>query len=263
LTRYFDRYLKLAREAATGFVLDTATWRAGIHWSDALDKSAEALEALNREAVAFAVALRCRWETADTPIIVNGVVGPAGDGYEPDSLYTPDRAAAVHLPQVRWLAEAGADIVTAVTFTHVGEAIGFVHAAQRVGIPVAISFTVETDGRLPTGQKLGEAIAEVDAATGSLPLHYMVNCAHPDHFAAELAGDWISRVGGIRANASRQSHAELDAAKDLDEGDPEEFGALHRQFLSLLPSLRVLGGCCGTDDRHVGCVARHTLREIA
>ena len=263
LSRYFGRYLELAREAGTGFVLDTATWRAGVHWAEALDKSVDALEALNRQAVAFAVSLRRRWESVSTPIVVNGVVGPAGDGYQPDSLYSPVEAERVHLPQVRWLADAGVDIVTAVTFTHAGEALGFVRAARRVGIPCAVSLTVETDGRLPTGQTLGEAIAELDAATRAQPLYYMVNCAHPDHFAAELSGNWTSRIGGIRANASRLSHAELDAAEELDEGEPEEFGALHRQFLSLLPSLRILGGCCGTDDRHVGCVARHALRETA
>jgi S-methylmethionine-dependent homocysteine/selenocysteine methylase len=263
LTSYFGRYLKLACEVGTGFVLDTATWRAGTHWSARLGKSFEALEASNREAVALALSLRRRWESDGTPIVVNGVIGPAGDGYQPDSLYSPDEAKRVHLPQVRWLADAGVDILTAVTFTHTGEALGFVHATRRVGIPCVVSFTVETDGRLPTGQTLREAIAEVDAASGAAPLYYMVNCAHPDHFAAELEGDWTARIGGIRANASRQSHAELDAAEDLDEGDPEEFGALHRNFLAVLPSLRVLGGCCGTDDRHVGCVARHAVRETA
>lgn len=263
LDRYFGRYLELAREAGTGFVLDTATWRAGAHWSGPLGKSSAALEAANHQAVAFARSLRQRWETGGTPVAINGVVGPAGDGYEPETLYTPDAAERVHLPQVSWLAEAGADFVSAVTFTHTGEAIGFGQAAKGVGIPCVVSFTVETDGRLATGQTLGDAIEEVDAKSGDAPLYFMVNCAHPDHFSDKLSGGWLTRVGGIRANASRMSHAELDVAEELDDGDPEEFGRLHRHLASILPNLRVLGGCCGTDDRHVGCVARHTVRELA
>jgi len=263
LTKYFDRYLSIAREAGTGFVLDTATWRSGSAWAEPLGRTEAEMENSVRAAVTFADAFRATRETSDTPIILNGVIGPAGDGYSPDTLLTADASVAIHLKQARWMADAGADVISAVTMTHTAEAIGIVRAAQAVGLPVVISFTVETDGHLPTGQPLGEAIAETDAATGHAPIYYMVNCAHPDHFAGNLAGDWIERVSGIRANASRMSHAELDEAEELDDGDPEEFGHLHDQFAVRLPNLRVIGGCCGTDDRHVGCAARHVIHTPA
>ncbi|MCU9846845.1 homocysteine S-methyltransferase family protein [Defluviimonas sp. WL0024] len=260
VTRYFERFLAIAEEAGTGFVLDTATWRAADHWAAAIGRPKAELRQLARASVAFAQALRARWAGRVDPILIEGVVGPAGDGYAPESLLAPDEAEALHAGQVRLLAEEGVDFIGAITMTHPGEAIGIVRAAQAAGVPVVVSFTVETDGRLPNGQTIGAAIAETDAATGAAPLYYMINCAHPDHFAAELGqGDWRARIGGIRANASRLSHAELDKAEELDDGDPEEFGQLHAAFAGLLPGLKVTGGCCGTDHRHVGCVARHVV----
>ena len=263
LTKYFDRYLTIAREAGTGFVLDTATWRSGVAWADPLGRKEADMENSVRTAVAFANEFRGSRETSETPIVLNGVIGPAGDGYSPDTLLTPDEAEAIHIKQARWMADGGADLITAVTMTHTGEAIGIVRAARAVGLPVVISFTVETDGNLPTGQSIGDAIAETDAATDGAAIYFMVNCAHPDHFSGELSGKWVERVGGVRANASRMSHAELDEAEELDEGNPEEFGHLHGEFAGKLPKLRVIGGCCGTDDRHVGCAARHVIQEPA
>jgi S-methylmethionine-dependent homocysteine/selenocysteine methylase len=143
--------------------------------------------------------------------------------------------------------------VTAITMTNAGEAIGVARATQAVGMPVAISFTVETDGRLPTGQGLTEAIAEVDEATRSAPAYYMINCAHPSHFDGTLQGTgaWLDRIRGLRANASRLSHAELNEAPDLDAGDAEELGREHGAIVRRRPRINVLGGCCGTDHRHI------------
>jgi homocysteine S-methyltransferase len=181
------------------------------------------------------------------------VFGPRGDGYRPESLMEAPEAQAYHQPQMNSFAEAGADMATALTMTHVGEAVGIARAGQVAGLPVAISFTVETDGCLPTGQTLAEAITETDAATGSAPAYYMVNCAHPDHFRDRLVGaaGWMGRVRGIRANASRKSHADLDAATELDDGDPAELAADYAALLALHPQINVLGGCCGTDHRHI------------
>lgn len=260
LVAYFERYVALARSAGTGFVLDTATWRSGVVWGRALGRDAAEMAFLNHAAVDLARTLRDAHETDSLPILINGAVGPAGDGYQPEALLTPDAAKAAHLPQIEALAEAGADMISAITMTHTGEALGIVAAAQEVGLPVVVSFTVETDGLLPTGETLADAIAIVDAATSNAPVYYMVNCAHPDHFSGRLNGaDWLSRIGGIRANASRMSHAELDEAEELDEGNPEEFGTLYGQIGRLLPNLRVIGGCCGTDHRHVGCASHHLV----
>lgn len=259
LTAYFQRFIDMARGAGTGLVLDTTTWRSGAHWGAELGRSAKAMDQINRDAVAYACALRDRHETARSPILVNGVIGPAGDGYAPDALLTPEAAQALHARQVQVMADAGAEAISAVTMTHTGEGIGIARAAARAGVPVVVSYTVETDGHLPTGQSIADAIRETDDATQGAPAYYMINCAHPDHFAGRIAGDWVGRIGGIRANASRLSHAELDASEVLDEGNPEEFGRLYGALAGLLPNLRVIGGCCGTDHRHVGCAARHLL----
>ncbi|HEX8056855.1 MAG TPA: homocysteine S-methyltransferase family protein [Novosphingobium sp.] len=259
LRTYFDGFLAMAESAGTGFVLDTVTWRGCTQWAPKLGVTADELLRLSSESVRFAAGIRDAWQARVPAIVINGVVGPAGDGYAPEEVPDADSAFATHAPQIRALAEAGAEMISAITMTNVGEAIGVVRGAQEVGLPVVVSFTVETDGKLPSGDLLGDAIRAVDAATDSAPAYYMVNCAHPDHFGDTIArgSDWRARIGGLRANASRLSHAELDEAEVLDDGDPEEFGRQHAELASLLPGLRVLGGCCGTDHRHVGSVSQH------
>jgi homocysteine S-methyltransferase len=257
LRAYFAPYLDIASERGAGFVLDTATWRASGDWGAALGYSGDQLADANRRAVALAQELRAARDTERTPILVNGVVGPRGDGYRVDTQMSAEDAQGYHAAQIGAFAEAGVDMVTAVTMTYADEAIGIARAAQAVGLPVVISFTVETDGRLPSGQALGEAIEQVDAATGRAPSYFMINCAHPTHFASVLAnaGDWARRIGGLRANASTLSHAELDEAEELDDGDPVDLGARYRELRPWLPAIAVLGGCCGTDHRHIAEVA--------
>jgi S-methylmethionine-dependent homocysteine/selenocysteine methylase len=257
LGRWFDGFADLARAGGTGFVLDTATWRANMGWATALGLDEAAIRRVNANAVAFAKAWRESRESAAMPVVINGVVGPSGDGYRVDVSRAVAEAEHLHRPQVQALAEAGVDMVTAVTMTHVEEAIGIARAAKAAGLPHVLSFTVETDGNLPSGQGLQDALAEVEAATGGTALFYMVNCAHPSHFAHRLDGPMRHRIGGIRANASRLSHAELDAATELDDGNPTEFGAEYAAFRRVLPGLRIIGGCCGSDHRHVGAACAH------
>jgi S-methylmethionine-dependent homocysteine/selenocysteine methylase len=257
MREYFAEFLALARERGTGFLLDTATWRSNPDWAALLGYDAEALDRVNREAVAFAQAIRDEHADADTPVLINGVVGPRGDGYVVDREMSAGEAEDYHAGQVRSFAAAGADMVSATTMTYAEEAIGIAGAAAKARMPVAISFTVETDGRLPSGQPLGDAIAQVDFETGSSPAYYMVNCAHPSHFehVVQGGGAWVGRIAGVRANASTMSHAELDAAEELDEGDPDALGAGYVALRSHLRNVNVIGGCCGTDERHVAAVA--------
>ena len=198
-------------------------------------------------------ALREAYETPQTRMVISGNFGPRGDGYNPKELMTPDEAADYHRDQIGAFAEAGADLVTTLTMTHVGEAVGITHAAQAAGMPNVISFTTETDGRIPTTQTLGNAIQEVDRLTGNGPAYYMVNCAHPTHFDDALRADepWVKRLRGIRANASTKSHEELDNSTGLDQGNPTELGAQYRAIRERMPHVTILGGCCGTDHRHV------------
>jgi S-methylmethionine-dependent homocysteine/selenocysteine methylase len=255
LRAYFEPYLELAREYGAGFVLDTPTWRANPDWAARLGYSPGDLDAANRRAVAFALQLRDA-AGAGTPILVDGVVGPRGDGYVAGERMTAEEAERYHGPQIASFAAAGADIVSAITMTYAEEAIGIARVAHAAGLPVVVSFTVETDGRLPSGQALRDAIEQVEAETGGAPRHYMINCAHPTHFEKALEpGPWLGRIGGLRANASTLSHAELDEAEELDVGDPADLGARYAQLRPRLPAVTVLGGCCGTDHRHVAQIA--------
>lgn len=250
LTRYYADYVDLAERAGAPLLLETPTWRANPDHAAALGYSASDLDDVNRRAVDFLRAL----DTRDVPRVIGGIVGPRGDGYASAGPIDAERAAAYHRPQLAAFAAAGADRATALTLTEVGEAIGIVTAAADVAIPVAIGFTVETDGRLPGGTTLAEAIAHVDAATDGAAAYFVVNCAHPLHIAAGLEpGEWTSRVRGLRVNASTMSHAELDQAEELDDGDPVQLAADQRALLDVF-DIEVLGGCCGTDARHVAAM---------
>jgi homocysteine S-methyltransferase len=252
LTRYYEPYLELARERGIGFVLEAATWRASPNWGEQLGYSLEALADANRRAIAFVESIREREEEPGRPFPISAAVGPEGDAYSPDTHLSVDEAERYHAWQAGVLADTDADIVTALTLTYVEEGIGIARAATAAGLPVAISFTVETDGRLPSGQPLAEALQQVDEDDGSSVAYFMVNCAHPTHVlpVLEQDGPW-ERVRGMRANASAKSHAELDEAEELDEGDPVDFASLHRALRDRLPNVTVVGGCCGTDHRHV------------
>jgi S-methylmethionine-dependent homocysteine/selenocysteine methylase len=256
LRRYYARHAAIAEANGLGFILESPTWRASADWGEKLGYSAADLAAINRRAIALMVDLREGCESPGSPMVISGCVGPRGDGYDPGRTMSADEAEAYHTAQIGTFATSEADLVTAITMTNAEEAIGIARAAARARMPVAISFTLETDGRLPTGQNLNEAIATVDTATGAAPLYYMINCAHPTHFAHVLASGepWLERVHGLRANASKRSHAELDAAPEIDAGDPIELGAEYRALLRRLPRINVLGGCCGTDHRHVQAI---------
>lgn len=253
LETYYESYAHIALRAKTGFMLDTATWRANPDWAAKLGYAGAGLDEVNRRCVEHLIALRDRYETAETPMVVSGAIGPRGDGYVADNAMTSDEARAYHLPQIKSFLAAGADMATAFTLNYVEEAIGVALAAKSVGLPVAISFTLETDGLLPTGMPLGEAIGLVENASGGYPVYYMINCAHPTHFAHILETDepWVKRIRGIRGNASTRSHAELDSAPDLDAGDPIDFGQRYSTLRNRQSQLTILGGCCGTDCRHV------------
>ncbi len=254
LSRYYNRYLDLAETRDRGFVLDTATWRANLGWAARLGLAEADIRQANRLAAALARDLKSRRAWSDQ-IVINGCLGPAGDGYGPGKILSPETAGELHAAQLETLAEEAVEMVTALTLTHTGEAIGIARRAQSLGLPVALSFTVELDGRLPVGQTLADAIAEVDDATGGAPLFYGINCAHPTHFLDRLRGAWLSRIGLIRANASAQSHKVLDAIAELDDGDPLEFGVLNADVARRLPNLKIIGGCCGADTRHIAAVA--------
>ena len=255
LRKYFRAYAAIAARFGTGLVLESATWRASADWGARLGYAPRDLDDVNRRAIELLQRLQGEFSSVKT--VMSGCVGPRGDGYQPTKLMSAEEAQAYHRAQIGTFAGTAADMVSAITMNYVEEAIGIARAAKEAGMPVAISFTVETDGRLPTGQPLGEAIDQVDAQSGSYPRYYMLNCAHPDHFKAVLDGKkWTRKIRGLRANASPKSHAELNESAELDIGNPAELGVQYAELRQrLLPQLNVMGGCCGTDFRHVEKIA--------
>lgn len=256
LRDYYDRYTAIAREHGLGIVLESPTWRASADWGEKLGYDAVALADANRRAIGLLLEVRAAWETPLTQVVVSGNLGPRGDGYRPDGRMSVSQAQDYHAAQIKTFALTDADMVSAFTLNYVDEAVGIARAARACAMPVAISFTLETDGRLPSGDALGDAIGRTDDATDGYPAYYMINCAHPTHFESVLqaGGDWLERIRGLRANASARSHAELDEATELDIGDPHELAEHYRALRALLPRLNVVGGCCGTDHRHVAAI---------
>jgi homocysteine S-methyltransferase len=264
LEGYFEPYLRIARERRVGFVLDTPTWRANPDWGAKLDYKPEAVADINRRAARWAAGLRDRMGEGVPAILINGVVGPRGDGYQPDRQMTAEESQAYHTLQIDAFREAGVDLVSAITMNYAEEAIGIARAAEALGMSVVISFTVETDGRLASEETLRSAIERTDRETGHTPAYYMINCAHPTHFDGVLDGreDWTRRIRGLRANASAKSHAELDEATELDPGDPIDLAQHYKGLRQRMPHLSVLGGCCGTDHRHVAAICEACMPAL-
>lgn len=259
LCRYFQRYAQIAQARGIGLILEAPTWRANPDWAARLGYDAVTLADANRKAIGLLLEIRDAYETRATKIIISGNLGPRGDGYRADARMSMDAARIYHAPQIETFAQTDADMVAAFTMTYIEEATGIVQAARAVNMPVAISFTLEIDGRLPSGDTLAEAIERTDATTDGYAAYYMINCAHPTHFENVLrsGGAWRQRIRGLRANASKRSHAELDASTDLDAGNPGELGVEYHALRKVLPQLSVIGGCCGTDHRHVEAICDH------
>jgi S-methylmethionine-dependent homocysteine/selenocysteine methylase len=257
LRKYFRTYAALAERFGTGLILESATWRASADWGARLGYGAREMAAANRRAVELLEEIRGEFKGEQAEVVISGCVGPRGDGYNPSARMSAKEAETYHRHQIQSFEDSAADMVTAITMNYAEEALGVAVAAESRDMPVVISFTVETDGRLPTGQSLRAAIEEVDAATSRYPSYYMINCAHPSHFEHVLdpAQPWTRRIRGLRANASRKSHAELNESAELDIGNPVELGGEHAALKRKLPQLNVMGGCCGTDHRHIERIA--------
>ncbi len=256
---YYKRYLNIAKDFNTGFILESSTWRANPDWIEKIGYPHSAIAEVNEKAVELLVNLRNEFENDISTILISGCIGPRGDGYKPGNTMTAEQAQRYHSAQIEVFRHTPVDMISAITMNYVEEAIGIAHAAATVNLPVVISFTVETNGKLPAGMTLKEAIEHVDKSVPQSPLYYMINCAHPNHFSNELGAGknepWTKRIRGLRANASCKSHAELDEATELDRGNPQELGSEHRKLKAAFNHLNVFGGCCGTDEEHVIAIA--------
>lgn len=258
-SEYYTHHLELASKYNTGFILESATWRANKDWGFKLGYSLHDLEEINSLAILQLKQLKLKYSNDVQPIVISGCIGPRTDGYKVINAMTASEAAIYHNMQVACFKSAGADLTTALTINYSEEGLGIARAAKENNLPVVISFTVETDGALPSGELLKDAIYKIDRSTGSYPLYYMINCAHPSHFSniLETNSDWVSRIKGIRANASCKSHAELDESNEIDSGDKFELANWYTALKKQLPELRIYGGCCGTDVGHIETICKH------
>lgn len=252
---YYKKYLNIAKKFKTGFILESPTWRANPDWIAEIGYPKSAIKQVNEKAVQLMISLKEEFQNVLPEILISGCVGPRGDGYKPENKMNISEAQEYHSTQIGVFAKTHVDLVSAITMNYVEEAIGIVRAANAVNLPVVISFTVETDGKLYSGMSLKKAIEIVDNSVTKRPEYFVINCAHPNHFIAKLNEglneQWTKRIQGIRANASCKSHAELDEATELDRGNPREFGSQHKKLKDKFSQLKVFGGCCGTDEEHV------------
>ncbi|MFC6101407.1 homocysteine S-methyltransferase family protein [Olivibacter domesticus] len=256
---YYRQYLKIAKDFKMGFILESPTWRANPDWIQKIGYPHSAIYEVNRNAIQLLVNLQKEYENDIANIVISGCIGPRGDGYKPENTMSVEDAQQYHSAQIEVFSQTPVDMVSAITMNYAEEAIGIARAAGVAKLPVVISFTVEVDGRLPTGMSLKKAIEYVDKSVGQPPLYFMINCAHPTHFYSELeAGrneQWTKRIKGIRANASCKSHVELDETTALDRGNPQEWSVEHKKLKQTFSQLTVFGGCCGTDEEHIRAIA--------
>ena len=263
LSKYYAPYLEIAGQYNLNFILESPTWRANTDWGFKLGYTQKELNQINRMAIKFMQELKHTAAIESSQVLISGNIGPRGDGYASETIMSAVKAKAYHQPQVNAFAEEKADLITALTLNYSEEAIGISEAAKKAGIPAVISFTVETDGRLPSGESLQEAIEKTDLLTNNYAKYFMINCAHPEHFKEVLegGGEWKGRIQGLRANASTKSHAELDGCEELDRGDHALLANGYRELLQLLPELKVFGGCCGTDHHHMELICENVLLQ--
>ena len=264
IKNYYIRYLKIAKKYKTNFILESPTWRANPDWIKKIGYPGNKLFELNEKAIILLTDLRSEFANDIDSILISGCIGPRGDGYTSDNCMSIEEAQQYHSEQIKVLSQTPVDFIYALTMNYVEEAIGIVKAAESFNLPVVISYTVETDSKLPTGMSLKDAIEKVDESVTVTPLYFMINCAHPTHFLNELKENenqkWVKRIKGIRANASCKSHAELDEATELDRGIPKQLGAEYKNLKDSFSHLNVFGGCCGTDEEHIAEIIDQIIR---
>ena len=240
-----------------GVINEGLHYRASRDWGRLIGYDKAALAEINLRGIAFYQDFAREYATPTTPMPVGGAIGPRGDAYNVGRTPDADEAEAYHSEQIETFRTAGADHVTAMTFSSITEAIGLARAAKAAGMPVVISFLVARGGRLKGGETIEAAITAVDAATGAAPVHYMINCTHPTEFEPGLTpGGWMARLGGFMPNAVAMETLDLCQLGHLEDGDPVELGQQMAALARRFPHINVWGGCCGTDGRHIGEITK-------
>lgn len=258
----FDRVFAAAAAHDAGIVLAGLDYRASPDWAEKIGYSRDQLDAFIHRNIAFLKGRREAHADRVRDVYIAATCGPRGDAYGTGGTITEDEAEAYHAFQIAASKAAGADLVIGITFNNIPESIGFVRAAQDVGIPVGISLTLTPEGVMRSGPSLQQAVEEIDAATDGAAAWFGTNCAHPVEFEPALnGGAWTDRLRYVRPNASKMDKIALCKLGHLEDGDPEELGGQMADLKRRFPQADILGGCCGTDERHLGEIARRA-REV-
>lgn len=251
---YYLDYVKAAKKYNVPVIIDTPTWRFNKDWAIQSGYNDQQLANRNKEAVDLVRGLKDVYDN----VIISGELGPRYDGYVISEKMTTEEAQQYHSAQVESFSSSNVDIITAATMNYVEEALGVTLAAKSTSTPLVVSFTLSSEGDLPSGMTLKEAIMKVDTISGEYPLHYMINCVHPVYFAELLKKNkdqaWIKRIKGIRPNASSKSHEELDNLGTLDVGDMDELANYCKEIQDSCKHIKLFGGCCGTTVEHIECI---------
>ena len=250
------QYIDIAREFDVPITIAAPTWRLDAERVAAADVPTT----INQDAVAFIQ--RVKAEAAYQPVYVTGLLAPKNDCYDPQVALCADEAEIFHATQAQQLADAGLDFLTAQTIPSVCEAEGMARAMMATGLPSVIGFCINRQGQVLDGTPLDDAIDFLDTRLGGAPLGYAVNCSHPSFVPAEhMNPRALSRLLEIAANASSIDHGELEQLEQTVEDDIDEWAdamaSLHRDH-----GVKILGGCCGTTDRHLRALCERICQSL-
>ena len=255
LAGIYRQYIDIAREYGVPILIAAPTWRLDAGRVAAADVPAS----INSDAVEFIQGVRV--ESGYKEVFVAGLLAPKNDCYDPSVALSADDAELFHSAQASELAQTSLDYLLAQTIPSVTEAEGLARAMISTGLPSVVSFCINRHGEVLDGTPLDEAIDLLDAKLGGALLGYKVNCSHPSFVAAESMNPRaLSRLIGINANASSKDHSELEQMEGTAEDSLEDWvDAMVR--LNLDHGVKVLGGCCGTDDRYLRAICEEVLRK--
>jgi S-methylmethionine-dependent homocysteine/selenocysteine methylase len=254
----YRSYLDVAAKHEMSFLMGGFDYRASPDWAELLGYGPEALKEANLRCLDFHRQMGAEYASDVPEAVTMGCVGPRGDAYQLNRTISEAEAEDYHSVQLTTLRDAKVPLVYAATFNNIPEAVGVVRAARRLGLPIALSFSLDSNSKLKSGPSVKEAIEAVDEATDRAPEFYAINCSHPVEFEPALEpGSWIERLRNLRPNASKMEKIALCKLGHLEEGDPIELGQLMGQLAKRYPHMDIWGGCCGTGEVHLEEIARN------
>ena len=254
----FRSYLDVAAKHEFCALMGGLDYRASPDWGELLGYSPAGLSDANLQSIEFLRDVAGEYSSDIPEILFQGLIGPRGDAYERNETITENEAEDYHAVQLETLKKADVDLALAITFNNIPESVGVARAAAEIGIPLAISLTLDSSSKLRSGPSLAEAITTIDKEPDQSPEYYLINCSHPVEYEPAIEpGEWIERIRGVRPNASKMEKIALCKIGHLEDGDPEELGTLCGDLARRYPHMDIWGGCCGTWDKHLDEIARN------